>query len=51
MLPITRRQFIKTGTAAAALSVLPGSAHAAYTKLKIGVTDWEPGAHREAHFN
>ncbi|PYI87044.1 MAG: hypothetical protein DME26_07435, partial [Verrucomicrobia bacterium] len=32
MLPINRRQFIKTGTAATALSLLPGSLQAAYTQ-------------------
>src|SRR5207244_1092760 len=33
MLPINRRRFIKTGTAATALSLLPGSLQAAYTNV------------------
>jgi sugar phosphate isomerase/epimerase len=40
MIPITRRQFIKTGSAALAFAAQPAQLHAAYTKLKIGVTDW-----------
>jgi sugar phosphate isomerase/epimerase len=37
---ITRRQFIRTGTAALALTTLPVHAQARARKVKIGVTDW-----------
>ena len=37
---IDRRQFIQASTAALAFTALTGRSHAAYPKLKIGVTDW-----------
>ncbi len=37
---MNRREFIKTGTAALALSPLTRLARADYKKLKVGVTDW-----------
>jgi sugar phosphate isomerase/epimerase len=40
MTPFNRRQFIKAGSAALAFTALSGQLHAAYTKLKIGATDW-----------
>src|SRR2546426_6498695 len=40
MAPIRRRQFIQTGAAALSLAALTGRIQAAYSKLKVGVTDW-----------
>jgi L-ribulose-5-phosphate 3-epimerase len=40
MLPMTRRQFMKASTTALACAALPGQLPAAYTKLQVGVTDW-----------
>jgi hypothetical protein len=37
---ISRRQFIRAGTATLALAALPAEAQTGYQKLKIGVTDW-----------
>jgi len=37
---ISRRHFIRTGSAALALATLPAGAQTGYNKLRIGVTDW-----------
>jgi sugar phosphate isomerase/epimerase len=40
MTPISRRHFVQTGMAALALGTFSSGLRAAYSKLKIGVTDW-----------
>ncbi len=40
MAVLNRRQFLRTGGAAAAMIALTGHVHAAYSRLKIGAPDW-----------
>jgi sugar phosphate isomerase/epimerase len=40
MTPLSRRQFLQTGGAAFSLAALSAPLRAAYSKLKVGVTDW-----------
>src|SRR6266511_1352035 len=40
MTPISRRHFLRGSAACLSLAVLPGQLRAAYSKLNVGVTDW-----------